>query len=91
MEKILALIVVLFLVLPAPATLFADLDEFQKDVEETEKESQIYETDSEEEEYADGEGSGSLVAQILFEVVRFMWLINNTTTTYGAYPYSPSG
>jgi hypothetical protein len=81
-----------------PAEIHADLSDFKDDVEDTKEQSEERRRDEKDDEiqnsgsYEDGEdGEGSIVARIVLEILQFIWVVNNTTTTYGAYPYSPSG
>jgi hypothetical protein len=86
---------VLFLLTPAP--LFADLSDFQEDVEDTREQSEeerrenSRDEDYREEDREPEDGGGSILGQIILEILQFIWVTNNTTTTYGDYPYSPTG
>lgn len=100
MKKCLAFLAFLLLILLAPLRLYADLGDFQQDVEQTEDQADDSDEiangdqDSDEDnddEYSDEDDDGSIIGQILFEIFKFVWVLNNTTTTYGAYPYSPTG
>ena len=84
------ILLLLLLSFALPAMAHADLDDFREEVEEAEKEKPPEESRTEDEEDDEEEGE-SLLGRFLWELFGAIWLVNNTTTTYGSHPYSADG
>ncbi len=85
---ILSLVLVLSLGLASAAPLFADLDDFKKDVESEENRSRQEGSSSSEEGNSSGGGGGNPIARFLLEITVIAWAVHNSGVYYSPYPFS---
>lgn len=78
-----------FLLFFIPSLLAADISDFAEDVERAESSN----TSEEEDEWEDGEENDGddFFSQLIVELFKLIWIANNTSSTYGDFPYSENG
>ncbi|GEM_PF-2971323 len=79
MKKFVIFITLIFLSMPV----FSDIADLEKDVEEAEKRNQPRPPATE-----DNQEKDNPFFDLLLELFRIVWFVNNTTTTYNDYPYA---